>query len=322
MIWRDLYIAATASFLPPRTDIAAIISQGSRPFQAALGYRSATIAAPRTGLQMATRAALRALATSGHTAQELSLLTLAAVMPDTEETFPMPACHVQRILGADKARAVELGAGSAGDLAGLLAAAEHLTADPTAQAAMAVAASCMTGTDRQVSPDQIVTDGAAALVLTRRPGRARLVATSHAAAPELEVITHMNLTTSERKTVIDNLAKPFLNTMRDKTREAVGLVLDEAHSSVEKLARVVLPGAGIPFLTTVITLPLGLDLADTTWPFSRHLGHVGPCDHLLGLDHLLQTDPNLKPGDQILIVGMGVGWRWICALIEIAETSP
>ncbi|WP_151484878.1 3-oxoacyl-[acyl-carrier-protein] synthase III C-terminal domain-containing protein [Streptomyces albicerus] len=318
MIWRDLYIAGTAAFLPPRTDITA--TPGS--FRAALGYRSATIAAPGTGLQMAVRAALLARHRSGHEAAELSLLTLAATIP-ADTTFMTPVCHVQRILGADHARAVDLSAASTGDLAGLVAAAEHLSADPSTMAAMAVATSCLADVERQGSPDYVMSDGAAALVLSRRrsQARARLMATAHISAPQLEPITRLNLTSQQRAMAANNLPEPLLSTLRDKTMEAVRLVLDEADTSMEKLSRIVVHGAGLPFLSTVIAQPLDLDPADTTWPFHRNIGHAGPCDHFLGLDHLLHNDAAVEPGDLVLVVGMGAGWRWICVLVEILRTD-
>lgn len=317
MIWRDVYIAGTGSFLPPRADIATIAATGTpRRFSAALGYRSVTVAEPDTGLQMATRAALAALQSSGYAAHSLSLITLASALP-TNRTVLSPVCQIQRILQANRARALDLNTASAGDVAGLVAAAEHLTVYPDAEAVLAVAASSLTGTDRLHSPDHIMSDGACALVLARRPGRARLVATSHAAAAELEVLTHINLTPAARIDALKSLTRSQLSIMQGKTEEAVGLVLDEAGTSIDKLARVIVPGAGIPFLTAVIAQPLGIDLSITSWPFARHVGHAGPCDHVLALDHLLRCDPYLKAGDQVLIVGLGAGWRWICALIEI-----
>ncbi|WTW98985.1 hypothetical protein OG216_39105 [Streptomycetaceae bacterium NBC_01309] len=321
MIWGDPYVNATASFLPPRTDIATVTDNGSRRFNSALGYRSATIAEPGTGPGMAAKAALLALKDSGFRGDALSLLTLAAALPGNTSVLSH-ACQVQRALALDHARAPDLNAASAGDVAGLVAGAEHLRANPDAIATLAAATSCLTEIDRLNSPDHVMSDGAAALVLSRRPGRVRLVATSHAAAPQLEVLTHVNLTPVQRLTALKRLKKPQLATMQEKTCEAVGLVLDEAATSIDKITRIVVPGAGIPFLSAVIAQPLGIELAKTTWPFARHVGHAGPCDHFLGLDHLLRHDSALKTGDRILVIGLGAGWRWICVLVELVDQGP
>ncbi|MCX4748910.1 hypothetical protein OG455_25905 [Kitasatospora sp. NBC_01287] len=64
--------------------------------------------------------------------------------------------------------------------------------------------------------------------------------------------------------------------------------------------------------------PLGLDLSQTTYEWGKHLGHMGGGDHLIGLNHLFETGKP-KAGDLVVAVGVGLGFMWTVAVIEVLD---
>ena len=62
--------------------------------------------------------------------------------------------------------------------------------------------------------------------------------------------------------------------------------------------------------------PLGLELASTAWSWGRRTGHVGGADQLTGLAELVETGA-AGPGDRVMLVGIGAGFSWTCAVVEV-----
>ncbi|WP_422120365.1 3-oxoacyl-[acyl-carrier-protein] synthase III C-terminal domain-containing protein [Mycobacterium marinum] len=52
----------------------------------------------------------------------------------------------------------------------------------------------------------------------------------------------------------------------------------------------------------------------TCWSQLRKIEHVGACDQILGLAHLVETS-ELKPGESVMLIGGG-GGRFTCLAIE------
>ena len=59
----------------------------------------------------------------------------------------------------------------------------------------------------------------------------------------------------------------------------------------------------------------------TTWRFGRRTGHMGAGDQIVGLS-LLMDHGALNPGDRCLLIGVGAGFTWSVAVIEIQERLP
>lgn len=63
-------------------------------------------------------------------------------------------------------------------------------------------------------------------------------------------------------------------------------------------------------------MPLGIPLERMTWPWGRTVGHLGASDQFVALEHLLNVG-ELVPGQQVLMVGVGIGFTWCAAVLEI-----
>ncbi|MFE2757171.1 cytochrome P450 [Actinosynnema sp. NPDC059335] len=324
MIWDDVFIGGTGRYLPPRTQATDAVpdTDTMRRLLALSDFTSFTRSDDVTEHAMAVRAAIGALRQAGLTGADIAMAAYAQM---DHQDHMASSCHLQRVLGLGHALVYEVEATSNGGSAALQAAAAHLVADRNATATL------VTATARFLPPRWerwqptvgiFLADGAASAVLTRDGGRARLVATANSSATQMEVLAtpsipdplgHRNRTPIE----VTGLA-PYLTLMSEALVGAVEQAAKEANVAVADVTRFVVTGLGLAQLQVVVLEPLGIDLDRTTWPFLRELGHVGPCDQLLGVDHLL-NDPATAPGDTIMVIGLGMGSRFTAALLEVTE---
>ncbi|NUT48351.1 MAG: hypothetical protein HOV94_13730, partial [Saccharothrix sp.] len=324
MIWDDVFIGGTGHYLPPRTRATDAVpdTDTMRRLLALSDFTSFTRSDDVTEHAMAVRAAIGALRQAGLTGADIAMAAYAQM---DHQDHMASSCHLQRVLGLGHALVYEVEATSNGGSAALQSAAAHLVADRSATATL------VTATARFLPPRWerwqptvgiFLADGAASAVLTRDGGRARLVATANSSATQMEVLAtpsipdplgHRNRTPIE----VTGLA-PYLTLMSEALVGAVEQAAKEANIAVADVTRFVITGLGLAQLQVVVLEPLGIDLDRTTWPFLRELGHVGPCDQLLGVDHLL-NDPSMKPGDTIMVIGLGMGSRFTAAVLEVTE---
>jgi 3-oxoacyl-[acyl-carrier-protein] synthase-3 len=322
VLWQDIHIGGTGSWVPPIRPRAS--AGGRRPSPAdANGFTSSAVSAGDTATQMAARAALTALRDSGVPGSELSLLAHAAFQDEDHYT---PSPYLLRVLGS-QAPGIEIGAASDGGAAALVAAAEHLTARPDARAAMVTAGSRFPqerwGYVHEIG--YLAGDAGAAAVLTRRPGVARLVATAHTAAPQLEALSRAWHSVSaerdeHRLFIADTGLTPYVDALQSATRACIETVLEEASLTPADIAHTAVIAIGAAVLDVVLSgPPLNTRAERTSWTFGRHIAHAGPCDLLLAVDRLLRTG-SLSPGQRVLLVSFGLGFRWTTAILEI--TTP
>ncbi|MFD0513441.1 3-oxoacyl-[acyl-carrier-protein] synthase III C-terminal domain-containing protein [Streptomyces aureus] len=94
--------------------------------------------------------------------------------------------------------------------------------------------------------------------------------------------------------------------------------LADAGSELAEADWVVLPHFGRRRLTSIYYKPFGIDPARTTWDYSRTVGHLGAGDQFAGLDHLTVSG-RAAPGDRVVLVSVGAGYSWGCAVLDILE---
>jgi 3-oxoacyl-[acyl-carrier-protein] synthase III len=233
---------------------------------------------------------------------------------------------LQRALKIREALAFELGAASDGGAMGLEVAAGLLRADITAKAVLVTAAA-------RFQPPRwsnrwcfgiVLSDGSAATVLSREKGLARLIASAHSSAPDFETLCAFHVTDREPDVQSMLITKtglgPYLDDLKEGVANVVEQVLEEAGVKLSDITKFAVTGIGLAQLTEVVLEPLGITLGQTTWPFLRRIGHAGPCDQLLGLDYLLRQG-ELRQGDMLLVLGMGLGFRYTCLLLEVDEET-
>lgn len=326
MLWQDITIAGTGAWIPPikpeHGPWGGPVTE--QPSVAGLnGFTSAAVSKDHTPTQMAVRAGLKALRHANVASADLSLLVHANFQDEDHFT---PAPYILRVLGGKDTAGIELGAASDGGVAGLVAAAEHLTARPAAKAALVTAGARFSdqrwGHVREMG--YVAGDAGAAAVVTRGSGFARLLATAHATEPQLEVLTRTRRGYAagggERQFIVEDTGfMPHIEVMQRATHRCIRSVLDETGVKPQDVSHVAAIAIGSAVLDLLLTgSPLGRRSDDTSWIFGRHLGHAGPSDNLLALDRMFRSG-TLRAGEHVLVVSFGVGFRWTTALLEITR---
>ena len=119
---RTVSIIATGSYLPERVltnaDLEKMVDTTDEWILTRTGIRERRIAAENEFTShMAAKAAQRALDSANISPEEIDLIILATVTPDT--FFPSTACHVQRLLGAKNAACFDVSAACSGFIYGI-----------------------------------------------------------------------------------------------------------------------------------------------------------------------------------------------------------
>jgi 3-oxoacyl-[acyl-carrier-protein] synthase-3 len=336
--FNDIYLAGAASWLAPREPI----GEGRyRPGQQdEYAWESACVADDdETVAGMAVRAGQLALDRSGVNPAEVSLLLHAYTWFQGVDRWTASSYLHHALLGGNRAAAaLDLNQQSAGVVSALQLGADHLAAGPDRRAVVVTTADrfAWPGLDRwhTEGPRFIFGDGAAALVLARGRGFARLLATHSVAETALERMYRGNgpftpHSTAYREPVDLHARKAsFLRRMEMDVREvadrlnrghadAVHGLLDQAGLTVSDVSRFIFPNFGLRMLIDLVK-PLGIDVAQTTWELGRTTGHVGAADPINGLTYLLEQG-QLAVGDRVMLVGIGAGFFWSGALIECTE---
>jgi 3-oxoacyl-[acyl-carrier-protein] synthase III len=97
--------------------------------------------------------------------------------------------------------------------------------------------------------------------------------------------------------------------------------LEEAGIEAGGVARGVFPNVGLETLTTRYLAPLELKVEATAWEWGRRTGHVGAADQLTGLAELVESGA-VGPGERVMLVGIGAGFSWTCAVVEVVAPPP
>ncbi len=339
MRYGDLFIAACASWLPPAVPAADAVRAGLCSAALALltGTTTVRVSAGEAPPEMAARAGRLALLASGHAPADISLTLHAALLYQGHDMWA-GASYVQREVVGTSCPAIEVRQMSNGGMAALELAAGYLSR-PGRPAALVTAADRFAAPtfDRWASdPGTCYADGAAALVLSRQGGFARLSSLVSVSDPELEGMHRgddpFGPAPLSTRPVIDLGAcqKAFMAargaawaTARISAGRAAALdqALDAAGARLSEIRWFVLPHLGQRRLSAGYILGLGLDPARTTAQWSRGIGHLGPADQMAGLSHLCRAGL-LQPGDWCVLLGVGAGFTWSCAVLEILSVPP
>lgn len=220
-------------------------------------------------------------------------------------------------------------------LAALELAATTLTARPDLGEALITVADWFpeTAVDRwNLDSGVLLGDGGAAVVLGRGGGRLRLLSCASWADPALEGLQRGNEPFHEaspaalKPLVLRRLAREFY-AVGEKSpasvvaahiagvRTVVARALEEADTTLEEARWAVPPFVGRTSFRFGYAEPLGLDPARTLLELGLRTGHMGGVDHLYALDHLVRGNL-LAPGDQVVLIGVGGGFTFSCAVLQ------
>ncbi|WP_135231438.1 ketoacyl-ACP synthase III family protein [Nocardia sp. CS682] len=264
---------------------------------------------------LAVAAARLALGQAGHSPANIAL-ALHCMMLTPGGRLWHGAPYVHRQLGAPTGRclASDLDAGCDGMLVALELACAYLEARDEDALALITAGDCWREheVDRWRTSNNPFGDGAAAAVVSRAGGFARIAGIASFSDPELEPIGRgMDPFSPEREKLTGPVylrtrheeivdGERIWKAVADDVRGAVTSATGQAGISLSDIDYVVCPFLGKQLTTMQFLDPLSLDLTITPWEFSRRVGHIGPADPMAGLDHLINTER--------------VGWRYILLL--------
>jgi len=244
--------------------------------------------------------------------------------------------YVQSRTVQGTATALEVDQASNGGMIALELAAASLAARPEPRAAL------LTTSDRFVPPTwdryrsdrgTVFGDAATALVLSRRPGVARLLSTTVIGdssfvgmqvgdAPWTEAVDPgtwpVGLAARRKQYLEAHGAQVLMRYMVESTRlqqESIESALADAGVMADDVAWWVVPNIGKE-LDWDFRRRMGLDKARTTWPWGREVGHIGAGDQTGGLAYLFEAGL-VHAGDRVALVGVGLGDNYGCAVLEI-----
>ncbi|ATB39409.1 3-oxoacyl-ACP synthase III [Cystobacter fuscus] len=332
-----VFISATGAYLPERVPVEWAVAQGLLGETTArrYGIKSVTIAGDLPAPEMALRASRQALQRAGQDPAALSLLLYVSTWYQGPHGW-CPQYYVQRHTGSGQATAAEVRQACMGMFCACELAAAHLMAAPEHAASLITSADNYNTSkiDRwRSSPHSPLGDGACALLLTRKSGFARLEAINSVTLPQYEERHRGSIPLFPPEATLDtslDLGKAkeqWLSTTHADPREMATLItstmlevvdktLREASMDMSEITRIAFVNWSEERVRERAAVPLGLPMSRLTWEYGRTIGHIGACDQVLSLDHLLVSG-ELNEGDNLLLLGTGVGANIACMAVRI-----
>ncbi|MEV0381387.1 ketoacyl-ACP synthase III family protein [Nonomuraea sp. NPDC050643] len=331
----DLYVAGTGRWLPPPMPLERAAEEGlvERRQVWRDGIVSVCVSEGDAGPEMAVRAARTALRVAGGPPDEIDLVLHAGIYHQGHDLWSA-ASYVQRATASGRGPAIEVRQLSNGGMAALELAAGYLAAGRARRRALITTGDrfALPGIDRWRSdPGTVLGDGGTALVLSTTGGYARVRSLVTVSDPALEGMQRggdpfgstplearrpIDVQPAHRHFVGDTGLDAVLDRLDAGGREAFKRALSEAGAEAEEIAWFVLPNLGLPRLKEYFLDKFGIDVDRTLWSWGRHVGHLGAGDQIAGLDELAVSG-RIRPGQLCLLAGVGAGFTWSCAVIEM-----
>lgn len=332
-----VYIRATGVHLPPAVDVDDAIRRGwtEEATRSRDRLESVTVSPRLAAPEMAVLAARAAYAESPDDADRTTMVFHATLGHQGAEIWPS-ALHVAGSVVAQPCPGVEVKALSNSGMLALQLATAYLrggaSRDPASVLVTAADRYCAPFFDRwHCEGGMVFGDGGAALVLGAEPGFARVLGVETTGDGRLEGMYRgpHGLTevpaADEWPIDIDARSRGYLGTadraevagrIRAGQRGTIERVLGSTGVAVEDVDWHVLPHLGWPRLAGGFLRPLGIRPERTTWDLARRVGHLGGADQLAGLHHL-RTTGRLSSGELVMLHGVGGGFTWTTAVLEI-----
>jgi len=324
-------IAGTGSYVPERVltnaDLEALVDTSNEWIVSRTGIKERRIAAPGEATShMATNAAQRAIEAAGITAEDIDLIIVATISPDT--FFPSTACHVQRNLGAIRAVAFDISAACAGFLFAMQIA-RHFINSGNRQTALIIGADKLSGITNWNDRNTCVLfgDGAGAAILTAKnpddhdPSGllSSIMASDGRLTDILSVpgggsaipITPENA--SLRLNTIHMMGKEVFKAAVKHTLEACDAAIERAGLTAADISMIVPHQANIR-IVDAIRERLGLPPERAFLNLHKY-GNTSGAAIAIALDEAVRSGA-VKKGDNILLVAFGAGFAWAASVIR------
>lgn len=334
----DVWVRGHGVRLPSSLAVTDAVASGdcTPELVARTGVTAVSVSPDESAAEMAAAAARTALHRAGSGPGEVDLILHADTYHQGQDLWPVTS-YVQRETLRNTCLAVEIRQMSNGGTAAVELAVAHLQARGGRDALLTTADRfCLPGIDRwRTDPGTPYGDGGTAIVLSRRGGYARLRSVATHADADLEGLHRgdepFGLAPFQHRMPVDFGAakEAFLREHGlsfgitrsvEGQRVVIERALDDAGLDLGDAEWVVLPHFGHRRLAVNYLRQYGIDEARTTWDWSRTVGHLGAGDQFAGLAHLVDSG-RARPGDRCVLISVGAGYSWGCAVVEI-ETEP
>lgn len=321
-------IAGTGSYLPEKVmtnaDLEKVVDTTDEWITTRTGIKERRIAADdEFTSHLATKAAEKALEQAGIAAEDLQLIIVATISPDT--ITPATACYVQSNLGAKKAIAFDISAACSGFLYAMKIA-KRMISDGAYENALIIGAeklsSFVNWEDRNTCV--LFGDGAGAAVLRRsQEGEGRILATEMGTDGDQTGILNIPGGGSACPTTPDNAADK-LASLQMSGREVFKLAVNAMKNASEKAIE--RAGLTADDIKLVIPHQANLRIIDAiadrlTVPNEKvfvnldKYGNTSAAAVAIALDEAHRTG-RFERGDKIVLVVFGAGLTWAASAIE------
>ncbi len=324
---RPVSIIGTGSYVPEKiltnTELEKLVETSDEWIVSRTGIKERRIAA--VGEQtsdMCVSAALRAMEQAEITAEDIDMIIVATVTPDT--FFPATACWVQKKLGAKNAACFDLSAACSGFLYGIEVA-QQFICNHTYETILVIGAdklsSCVDWTDRNTCV--LFGDGAGAAILQSREGTHGILSTDMGSDGNYSDILIMPGGGSACPVTLENI-DAHLNTIKMNGKEtykqavtamlrAATTALDEAGITTDQIACVIPHQANIRIIEAIAErMKVSMDR------FFVNLdkyGNTSAAAVAIALDEANRSG-RIKEGDYVLLVVFGGGLTWASSVIQ------
>jgi 3-oxoacyl-[acyl-carrier-protein] synthase-3 len=324
----DVCIAGTGSYVPDRiltnAELASKVDTSDEWIVTRTGIRERRIAAEgEFTSHMATKAAKRALEQAGLAAEDVELIIVATITPDTPT--PATACYVQQQLGAVNAVAFDISAACSGFLYAMKIS-KRLISDGAFKNVLIIGAEKLSAVTNWEDRSTCVLfgDGAGAAVLRiSKPGEGSIVATEMGTDGSLthlleipgggsacpihdgNVNDHLHTLTMQGKEVF----KVAVNRMK----EAAEKVIARAGWQAKDIACIIPHQANLRIIDAIadrLEVP-----NDRVFVNLDKYGNTSAAAVAIALDEAARTGA-FKRGDCIVLVVFGAGLTWAAAAIR------
>lgn len=225
-----------------------------------------------------------------------------ATSRDVKHLMDFPASHLQADLGLDEATVIGLSQQACTGLLGSLRLARGLlAAEPDLERVLCLTADRFPPGALYEQSYNLISDGAAACVVSRAPAAYRVLA--------VHGITNGALARASDEETAGSFFS-FAHRLIHETVRRAGLELADLHWFVaQNMNRTALD---------VLARLLPFDPARVVAPTLGEVGHVISGDNLINLRRL-QEDGRVEPGQRVLLFMAGYGLNWQCAILERAR---
>ena len=324
---RTVSIIGTGSYVPERiltnAELEKLVETSDEWITSRTGIKERRIAAAgEFTSHMAAKAAQRAMEQAGVTAEDIDLILLATVTPDT--FFPSTACHVQRQLGAKNAACFDLSAACSGFLYGIEVAQQFIS-NHTYNTVLVIGAdrlsSIVNWEDRNTCV--LFGDGAGAAVLQYRAGSHGVITTFMGSDGNYGDILHMPGGGCAMPITAENVGQK-LNTLhmngRETFKQAVISMLSAANKSLEQAGLTtedltcIIPHQANARIIEALAERLDIPMSKFQINLDRY-GNTSAAAVAIALDEANRTG-RFKQGDYILMVVFGGGLTYASSVVQ------